>query len=202
VAVVLRANRDALVGALAGAGFGVAWAWWAASGLSGVAAGATRVLGTVFGVAITAALLVTMARGRQREPVDGTGSMFASRGYLLVVGAELAALIGGNLALTTTGHDQYVVVWVATVAGVHFVGFGALFWPGFYWLGATLMTGAACGLIVGLAGGSRPAIVATTALIAAASLLAAASAPLFGRRRPLPSPGAADGMGRGRVRPF
>jgi hypothetical protein len=59
------------------------------------------------------------------------------------------------------------------VIGLHFVAFGRLFWPGFYWLGAALGTASAAGVTVGLAGGGADPIVATTALIAAASLLIA-----------------------------
>jgi hypothetical protein len=87
--------------------------------------------------------------------------------------AELIALVAGNAILDATGHSRYVAAWTALVVGVHFVGFGRLYAPMFYWLGAAFIVAAVVGAAAGAAYGTRQAIDASTGLIAAASLFVA-----------------------------
>lgn len=168
-------DREALIGVAIAGGFGIAWAFWAASGLSGGAATAVRIAGAVLGVVLVAAALICRGAAGPGEspPGGGSESMFRSRGYRVWVAVELVALVGGNVLLGATGHGAYVAAWTALVVGVHFVGFGRLFAPVFYWLGAALIAAAIAGATVGAAGGTRQAVEASTGLIAAASLFAA-----------------------------
>ena len=163
-------TRGALTAAAISAGFGVAWSLWGASGLGGSAQFAVGAVGVVLGVLIVVGAL--HARGRAPEDEE---SVIRSRPYRLIVVLEFAALVIGSVALGSTGHNEYVPVWYAAVVGVHFVAFGRAFWMGFHAIGAALLVAAAAGLVVGLAGGSRGAIVGTTGLAAAAVLLVAAA---------------------------
>jgi hypothetical protein len=168
-------DAGALTGAMVAGGFGIAWALWGASGLTGEPAVAVRVIGFVIGVLILlgSALLQRRARRADAAGRGGSGSLFASTGYRLVVAGEVIALVGGGVLLRTTGHSEYTVAWYACVVGVHFVVFGRLFWVGFYWLGTALVAAGFAGAVVGFAGGGSGAIRAVAGLIAAASLFAA-----------------------------
>jgi len=99
---------------------------------------------------------------------------------LVVVVLEVVAISGGGKLLSATGHRDYIIVWVATVVGVHFLAFGRLFWAGFYWLGTVLIAAGAAGAMVGFAGGGPDAIKATCGLIAAASMFVATGWSLVG----------------------
>ena len=154
-------------------GFGIAWALWGASGLTGGPATAVRVGGFVIGVLVFAGSALLQRPARRAARGEGSGSLLYSRGYRLVVAWEVIALVGGGALLGVTGHSQYTVAWFAGVVGAHFVAFGRLFWVGFYWLGAALLAAALAGAVVGFAGGGAGAIRAVSALIAAASLFAA-----------------------------
>jgi len=166
-------DREALVGVAIAGGFGIGWAFWAASGLTGDAAAAVRIAGIVIG-----ALIVAGALWRQHAVGAGDGeprrdSMFRSRGYVLWVGAEVVALVAGNAILGATGHGAYIAAWTALVVGVHFLGFGRLFVAMFYWVGAAFVGAAVVGAAFGVADGTRQAVEASTGLIAAASLFVA-----------------------------
>lgn len=163
--------KGALVGAMISGGFGLAWSVWGASGLSGAASAVVRTAGIVIGLLI----ILWCAHMWRSAPAGGSGSgtMFSSGAYRLIVALEVLALICGNVLLGLIGHREYVIAWVATVVGVHFLGFGWQFWAGFYGLGAALITAGIVGTIVGLGGGSAGAIKGTAGLIAAASLFVA-----------------------------
>jgi len=156
--------------------FGVLWTEWGASGVPGAASGAVRIAGLVVGFVI----FVWSAgqwRAARRErgavpmapPLEGPGSMFSSRAFLLVAAVEVAA----TWLVAATGHPDYVIVWVAAVVGAHFLAFGRLFWAGFYWLGTALIAAGIAGATVGLAGGGPSCIKATVGLMAAATLFVA-----------------------------
>jgi hypothetical protein len=173
-------DPGALTGAMIAGGFGIAWALWGASGLSDGSAAAVRVAAIATGVLtlLGSALLQRPARrtagaGRGAAARGGSGSLYYSRGYRLVVALEVIALFGGGALLGATGHSEYTIAWFAGVVGVHFVVFGRLFWAGFHWLGATLLAAGVAGAVVGFAGGGSGAIRAVSGLIAAVSLFAA-----------------------------
>jgi hypothetical protein len=173
-------DPGALTGAMIAGGFWIAWALWGASGLTGAPAAVVRVGGLVIGLLILLGSVVLQREARRsgRAGVgaargDGSGSLFASPGYRLVVACEVVALFGGGLLLGLTGHREYTVACFAWVVGVHFVVFGRLFWVGFYWLRAALLAAGVAGAVVGFAGGGSGAIRAVSAPIAAASLFAA-----------------------------
>jgi hypothetical protein len=164
------AGRGALTGALISGIFGLAWAQWGASGLSGSTAVAVRVTAIIAGVLVIAG---SARLRRTARPEPDLPPMFASRAYWVVVAVEVAALTGGALVLGATGHPGYVAAWFAAVVGAHFVAFGYFFTAVFYWLGAIIIAAAIAGTAVGLAGGGRAGIAATTGLITAATLLIA-----------------------------
>jgi hypothetical protein len=163
--------RGALVGAMISGGFGVAWILWGASGLSGAASTVVRIAGIAVGVVIMLWCAYLWRSAPAGE--SGSGAMFSSGAYRLIVALEVLALICGNLLLGVIGQSEYIIAWVATVVGVHFLAFGRQFWVGFSWLGATLIVAGIAGTMVGLLGGSAGAIKATAGLIAAASLFVA-----------------------------
>lgn len=169
-------DPGAVTGAMIAGGFGIAWALWGASGLTGGPADAVRVGAIVIGglIVLGSAVLQQPARraGRGAAPGSPSGSLFSSPAYRRVVAVEVICLFGGGALLGSTGHSEYTIAWFAAVVGVHFVVFGRLFWAGFYWLGAALLVAGIAGAVVGVAGGSSGAIRAVSGLIAAASLFA------------------------------
>lgn len=173
----VASDRGPLVGAMIAGVFGVAWAQWGASGLSGGLAGTVAVAGIVLGLVIIgwSAVLAWSPHSVRASapPTQRAGSFFASRGYLVVVVLEVAAIAGGNAVLNASGHGDYVISWIPAVVGVHFVAFGRMYWAGFYWLGAALIGAAAAGTVVGVVGGGADGVLATSGLIAAASLFGA-----------------------------
>lgn len=156
-------------------GFGTAWTFWAASGMTATAATAARIVGVVIGVLVVAGAgrRWHAARSDGGAPRHRSASMFGSRGYQLSVTAEVVALFVGNAVLGATGHSGYVAAWTALVVGVHFLGFGRLFTPMFYWLAAAFLVAALAGAAAGAASGSTRTVEASTGLIAAASLFLA-----------------------------
>jgi hypothetical protein len=158
--------------------FGVLWTAWGASGVTGAPSGAIRAAGVLLGLAIvlwSVRLLRAPGRriGSRTAHTARSRSMFSSPRYLLVVAIEGGAIGGGNALLAAAGHDEYVITWVATVIGLHFLAFGRLFHTSFYWLGTALVAAGIAGATVGLSAGGLDAITATSGLIAAASLFAA-----------------------------
>jgi hypothetical protein len=167
-----EAGRGALAGAMISGIFGLAWALWAASGLTGATAVAVRVAGIVAGVTVIAAS-ARLRRSPAGASSAGSRSMLGSRPYLLIVGAEAAALIAGAAVLGVTHDSRYVPAWFAGVVGVHFLAFGHFFYTRFYLLGIALIAAGIAGAAVGIAGSGRHGIAATCGLIAAIALLAA-----------------------------
>jgi hypothetical protein len=168
-------ERDGLPGVLIAGGFGVGWALWAASGFSGAAAAGVRIAGAIVGAGIVIVALVSYRRAAASAPTAdrGSGSMFASRGYRVVVAAELVALVAGNALLGVNGQNGYVAAWTAFVVGAHFIGLGRLFTPMFYVLGAAFIAAATVGAAYGLTSGNVQSVRGWTGLIAAASLFLA-----------------------------
>ncbi|HEX3779351.1 MAG TPA: hypothetical protein VHX38_06765 [Pseudonocardiaceae bacterium] len=168
-------SRGALVGSIISAAFGIGWCQWGAFGITGTAAIVVRVLGAVLGVA----LIVGCVRARRELRTDpagaaGSRSMFAARGYRIVVLIEVIALAGGAAVFGVTGRTEYQIAWFALVVGVHFVAFGRLFATRFYLLGAALIAAAVLGTVIGLAGGSAGLVEAVTGFASAVSLFVAA----------------------------
>ena len=160
--------------------FGVVWTEWGASGLPGAASGPVRVAGLVVGLVMflwSAGQWRAARRAHEAVPTgsrrEGSASIFSSRDFWVVAAAEVVAIRGGTWLIVAAGHPDYVIVWVATVVGAHFLAFGRLFWAGFYWLGTALIAAGMAGAIVGWAGGGSDGIKATAGLMAAASLFAA-----------------------------
>ncbi len=161
-------TRGPLTGAIVSGIFGIAWAQWGASGLSGAVTISVRVVAIVIGVVIVA----RSARLLPSAPAE-SAPMFGSRAYRLVVVAEVAALVAGAIVLNSLGHSAYIVAWFAAVVGVHFIMFGRLFHAHFYLTGVAVLLAGVASAVVGLAGGGRNGTTAVCGLIAAASLLAA-----------------------------
>jgi hypothetical protein len=160
----------ALTGAMISAGFAVAWAMWAASGLTSGVAVVIRVLAVLAGLALIGRAMVLRRRGPGGARDD---SMFSSPAYRRIVAVEIIALFGGGAVLNATGETAYTIAWFALIAGAHFLLFGRAFWTGFYVVGAVLIGAALAGALTGLAGGSAAHIRAVTGLIAAVDLFLA-----------------------------
>jgi len=176
------------IGAAISVIFGGVWTNWGASGFTGAAAAGTRTAGVVLALVIlfwTVRLWRSAPRASGADspgapPGQGSRSRFSLSSYLVVVALEVVACGGGGRLLSATGHREYIIVWVATVVGMHFLAFGRLFWAGFYWLGTALIVAGAAGAMVGFAGGGADAIRVTCGLIAAASMFVAAGWSLLG----------------------
>ena len=186
--------RSALTGIIISGAFGLAWALWGASGLSGGASVAVRIVGVILGV-----ILISRSARLRRSTPAATRSVFATPSYRRVVAVEVIALVAGTVTLGATGNKNYISPWVAAVVGVHFLPFGRLFSPIYYPLAAMVILAALAGTVVGLAGGGLHAIEATTGLIAAASMLAAGGTRLVkigtaaSKAHDLQTPGPASG---------
>ncbi|MEO7555335.1 MAG: hypothetical protein ABIV94_01860 [Acidimicrobiales bacterium] len=179
----IAAHRGSPVGAMIASGFGLVWLEWGASGMTGSASAAVRVFGLLVGFGILLwsggqwrAAHRDHGAERQGRRRKGSVSMFSSRAFWVVAALEVVAIRGGTWAVAAAGHPEYLIVWVATVVGAHFLAFGRLFWPGFYWSGAALLAAGLAGLAVGLVGAAASDIEVTTGLMAGASLLGAGAA--------------------------
>jgi len=173
--------------------FGMVWTLWGASGIAGPASRAVRLGGIVVGLVIVVwsarlrwSALPAGHGSQSASSTGGRGSMFSSPGYLLVVALQVVAFGGGSRLLTATGHSEYIITWIATVVGIHFLAFGRLFFAGYYVLGTALIAAGVAGTAVGITGGGAAGITATTGLIAAASLFGAGSWAVMGARAPVP----------------
>lgn len=164
-------GRGALIATIIEGGFGIGWIEWGTANLTSTAWIAVRVVGAVIGLVIIARAV----RLRRAGTGSAQPSMFASRGYRLVVAAEVVALVAGSIALIATDHAEFQIAWVAFVVGVHFVGFGKLFAARYYALGGALIVAALAGLVLGLAGGGIGLTQAVTGFVAGLSMFVAAA---------------------------
>lgn len=171
-------DRSSLPGSAVAALFGVAWVQWGAAGVSGAASVALRVAGVLIGlgILIESVRLWRLAPDASRPAPSAPqrrgsrSTLSAAASYVVVAALEIAACGGGTSLLTATGHPEYVIAWIATVVGLHFVAFGRLFFTGFYWLGAALIVAGVAGATVGIVGGGSGGIKVTSGLIAGLSL--------------------------------
>jgi hypothetical protein len=169
--------RGALIGSIVSGIFGVAWGFWGSSGLPHFAALCVQLGATLFGLIIVIAALKRRAHIAKGGRARGR-ALFSSRAYVLIVVAEVLAIIGSNVALTVTGQEQFRIALIAAIVGLHFLAFGRLFWSGFYWLGAAMLTASAVGTVVGMVTGDANLILVITGLGSALSLFIAAIPPL------------------------
>lgn len=86
----------------------------------------------------------------------GGPSMF-SRGYWLIVAAEVVALLAGIVVINAVfGAHELTVAWIALIVGVHFFGLGGLWKAGaLHVLGAVLAVLGVAGFVLHAAGGSN-----------------------------------------------
>ena len=165
-------GSGALIGSIISAAFGIGWVQWGAEKLTGTGSIVIRVVGGVIGlVVIIRCIRLRLASRGESGPAQQ--SMFASRGYRLVVAAEVIALIAGGLLLTAVHETEYQICWISLVVGVHFLGFGKLFVARYYYIGGALILAALAGTIIGLAGGGVTLVQAVTGFMSALVLLVA-----------------------------
>jgi hypothetical protein len=152
---------------LIGAGFGLVYVLVNAGALGSPLDAVLRV-GAVLSVA---ALLGVLLRGGpgpagERPPVFG-------RGYALVVLAEVAAVVGGSLALGALGLPGARFPWLTFVVGVHFV-LLARVWRerSIGWVGGALAVCGALGLGAALAGAPPAAVTVLAGVLPGVLLLA------------------------------
>lgn len=173
-----------LIGGIVSAGFGAGWAVGCGSALAGVSraiglvVGAVGVLAGVVLIVLAARLLAHRRRARRLDgETERPPSMFASRGYRVIVAIEVVAIVAAGPVLGAFGLGAYTVIWIAFVVGVHFLGFGRLFWRGFYLIGAVMVLAAVVALVLAVTVTSPvPAVVVATGVSGADLLVAAALA--------------------------
>lgn len=108
-----------------------------------------------------------------------------SRGYLFIVGAEVAAIALGVLALGLAKQPAYTAPWILLVVGVHFLPLGRLFgsvdlvWSGLL-LTAVAIAAAATGAVTAVAPSAVTGAFGGLVLVAAA-VASARRAALRGR---------------------
>ncbi|MBF4635749.1 hypothetical protein ITJ38_15150 [Agreia pratensis] len=181
---IAESDRGALIGSLVSGVFGVAWGFWASSGLPHFAALCTQLAATLIGLIIVIAAVKRYAQTAKGAPAPGR-TLFSSRAYVIIVVAEVVAIIGGNLVLTATAQIQFRIALISAIVGLHFLFFGRLFWSGFYWLGGAMLAVAIVGAIVGAIADDANLILVIVGLGSAASLFVASIPPLR-RRAPTP----------------
>jgi hypothetical protein len=176
---IATSDRGSLIGSIISGAFGVAWGFWGSSGLPDFAALCIQVAASLLGLVIVIAAVRRLTRtARDGGPARGR-TLFSSRAYVIIVVAEVLAIVGGNLVLTATEQSQFRIALVSAVVGLHFLFFGRLFWRGFYWLGAALLVSAAVGAVVGVISGDANLILVVVGCGSAASLFVAALPALF-----------------------
>ncbi|MQY04790.1 hypothetical protein [Actinomadura macrotermitis] len=157
------------LGALIGATFGLIYVEVNAGALPAAAALTARILGAL----AYAAVLVLLVRARgSAAPDDGGPRRGFTRGYWLIVAAEVAAFLGGNLLLNgPLDRPSAVLGWITFVVGVHFFGL-AVVWRArsLAWIGGGLAALGLAGLAAAFAGAAH-AVVASLAGVAPGALL-------------------------------
>jgi hypothetical protein len=106
------------------------------------------------GILAAGGLLFSLPRPDRPDP-PGFGF---SRGYWLIVAAEVAAGVGGLIVLSAVlGIHDASIAWISVVVGVHFFGFYVI-WrlPIMVWIGAAITVCGALGLLA--AGFDRSAV--------------------------------------------
>jgi hypothetical protein len=189
-------ERIFLGGIALGAGFGIVWAFWAASVVAGPGGMILRTAGLVVGVgAVLMAVKRALSGGRdQGKPTRTTGRNAPPNGlvFLVIVLGEVAAIRGGELVLTR-GLDIQVLdaAWVACVVGLHFLAMGRFLHLSFAYVLGSVITAASLGATFGYAvGGSGEAVTLIAALPTGAVLLASSWYGLIsGARTSLPAAG-------------
>lgn len=107
--------------------------------------------------AVLAALLVFRLRGRPSAMQDPQ----VRRGYFMIVGAEVAAIVIGVVVLGVSGHGAYTAAWVLLIVGVHFLPLARLFAnAGLRVAGVAVIAVAVAAAVTGAASGVQPSTVA------------------------------------------
>lgn len=182
-------SRTELRGRAAGIGVMAVFALgWSAGGVSSLPVGAGR---AVFGVcaAATLAFAVLAARtGRSAAGAPDDGSLTpeirrrTGRRFLLVLGAEVAAVLVIGRVLAATGHTEAVPALVALAVGLHFFPLAPLFGVRAYHVtGAALCSVAVAALVLAPLT-STPALWTLLPGLGSALTLYATSAALLRRR--------------------
>lgn len=124
------------------------------------------------GIASFVWLFVALRRVRTPPAGPGAAPRKFGRGYLLVVAAEVVAVVAGFLVINLVFHaPQAAVPWLSLVVGLHFFGL-AVVWhmPSLRLLAAAMAACGAAGLVLAACGASL-AVIATVSGIAPGALL-------------------------------
>ena len=152
---------------LIGSIFGLVYVTINAGSLSSPAAPALRMAG----IAAFVGLVVALRRvDLERRGIRASGRF--SRGYWMVVAAEVVAILVGWVIITgPLDAPDAGVAWTSVVVGVHFLGLAAV-WkqPLQAWLGGAITACGAGGLIAASLGASTP-VIAVAAGVAPGFLL-------------------------------
>ncbi|MDN5757858.1 MAG: hypothetical protein L0H59_04910 [Tomitella sp.] len=198
--------RGQVIGSLIAAAFGLVYVVVNSWPLPSAVTWAVRVCAIVLFVAIatlavTASLLPSRAAPAaetaspsqlDHAPTDSAHPRTVfTRGYWLVVGAEVVALFGGLAVINNLLHAPHAgVAWVSVVVGVHFFALARVFRLGFFdLLGAMVAACGAVGLVLAAIDGSGGATAAVAGVVPGFILLGFG---LWGMRsrppRPAPHP--------------
>lgn len=160
------------MGSLIGAGFGLIYVEANAGALPGPAAVLVRIVGAMAFVGVMGLLVTGRRPGPStRAPArEGFG-----RGYWLVIGVEVVAIVAGSALLSGPfGLPHAVVAWISVVVGVHFFALAAIWrMPFFRRLGAAIALSGMAGLLAAGAGASNAVIATLGAVVPGALLLTA-----------------------------
>ncbi len=124
----------------------------------------------VIGIIAAVGLLLSLPRPDMPDP-PGVGF---SRGYWLIVAAEIVVGLGGLWVLNgVLGIHDASIAWISLVVGVHFFGFYVI-WrlPVMVWLGAAITVCGALGLIAAGLDRSATLIAVVAGIVPGALLLA------------------------------
>lgn len=100
------------------------------------------------------------AVARFRRGATAIGDQRVRRGYWITIGAEVAAIALGAVALGLAGRPAYTAPWILLVVGVHFVPLGRLFGSvDLLWSGPVLCAVAIAGAVTGAVSAVAPSAV-------------------------------------------
>ena len=160
------------LGSLIAGVFGLIYVEVNAGALTAPAAVALRIGGTVAFVGLVTLLMLVR---RPRLSTNAPARVGFGRGYWLIVGAEVVAIVVGSRLLTgPLDLPHAVVAWISVVVGVHFFALAAVWRMSlFRWLGAAITLSGIAGLAAASDGATKAVIATVGGVVPGAFLLVA-----------------------------
>jgi hypothetical protein len=154
---VVQSGNARGIAAATSAMFAGAWFGWGVGKADGALVVAFRVgLGSALVLAIAGVMLAVRSPAAQSPMADAA----LRRRYGAIVGLEFLLLGVGNVALSRSGMEEWIPVWVCFGVGVHFVPLSRLFGEkSLRLLAALLAAVAVVGIVFGLMSAVAPSVV-------------------------------------------